>query len=86
VGLPLPRFTPHHSPRSFQRKLFKGKPFIFYFLPFLCFFAATTSSSSLRPCSLHTPQLRVFRHCMPIKCIAYRNQMAKHSAKKQAIG
>jgi hypothetical protein len=29
VGLPLPLFTPHRSPRSFQYKLFKGKPFLF---------------------------------------------------------
>jgi hypothetical protein len=29
VGLPLLLFTPHRSPRSFQRKLFKGKAFYF---------------------------------------------------------
>jgi hypothetical protein len=45
VGLPLLLSTPRGNPHSFQRKLFKGKPFIFYCLLELCFSVATTSSS-----------------------------------------
>jgi hypothetical protein len=54
VGLHLPLFTPHRSPRSFQHKLLKGKPYYFYYLPVLCSSPATIASSSLRPCFLAT--------------------------------
>jgi hypothetical protein len=45
MGLPLPLFTPCRNPRSFQHKLFKGKPIYFLLFTRFLLLAATTSSS-----------------------------------------